>query len=149
MKRDKSPASVIDPVANTLTIAGVVYKLDDVPFHVKDHLALFGLRHEIQKGLSFDKIVAGELRRPRARTTPTSFWPKAMELALIERSKKVGTPIAPDAAAATVSALSKEARAEWRNDPLVRKHHARLSGVADRPSALDAVLAPTSVSQAA
>lgn len=140
-KRAPMERIAYDDEAGTCTIDGTTYAVSGLSPYIAEQLKLRGmalLLHRSSKPAdTYAAFHAGRLtaREPKPTKGP-SHWRKAVALALVEHTKKSDAPLTLDAAQARADGLSRADLAASRRDPLVVKHHAKLSGAVNGGSFL-------------
>ncbi len=112
------------------------HSLDGIPEPVRTHLALMGLHvvthRSIDAAETVRRMQAGQIPG-RASAQPKaelSDWRLAYAHAKVEQTKKSDAPLNLDDAKAVAKALTREQLSAIKKNPLVVKHFAKLTGVA-------------------
>lgn len=136
----------IDLDAGTVTLGSRTYSGVELPQRAAAYMGLHGLRHHLQQSAdaptAYGLLCAGVLpgRRP-APPKPLEPIRQAIANALVERSRKAGSPITQADADARARALDKAQVELGRADELVARHHRKIAPPA--ASLLDQLLAPS------
>ncbi len=129
-----------DVAAGSVTVQegdGVrTHSLDGIPEPVRTHLALMGLHVATHRSSDAAETVrrmqAGQIPG-RASAQPKaelSDWRLAYAHAKVEQTRRADAPIGLDDAKAAAKALTREQLGEIKKNPLVVKHFAKMTGVA-------------------
>ena len=147
-KMTKSKPGVISLEAGTVTVGGGTFNLADLPKDTVHYLSLFALRNKLQNSAdateAFEALKARRL--PQLRTgapaaRKLSFWQCAMVEGVVELAKKEGQSVTTTEAETIVRGLEPEKARALRDDPIVRRHHARITGTVAASSMLSEILA--------
>ncbi len=147
-KMTKSTPGVISLDAGTVTVVGGTFNLADLPKDTVHYLSLFALRNKLQNSAdateAFEALKARRL--PQLRTggpalRKLSDWQRAMVEGVVELAKEEKQAMTTADAETIVRGLDPEKARALRADPIVRRHHARITGAASASSILSEILA--------